>query len=147
MLHWHVLRTDGLYEQRSDGTLVFLRAATPTAQELAEVVRRVAKRVHRLVGPSDENAEPIVQAPALKLVGAEPRVPAEPSIVAEHDGFNLHAALAFEAHERIAVERLCRYMMRGPLATGRLRKGPKVHGASSSTISRSQGRTEGTGKP
>jgi len=59
----------------------------------------------------------------LNVFGAEPRDAEEPSQAVQHDGFNLHANVAFEAHERVAVERLCRYMLRGPLASGRLRRG------------------------
>jgi hypothetical protein len=87
------------------------------------VKQDVVVRFVRLVTP--EHAEPIVQAPALKVFGAEPLESAEPSLAAEHDGFNLHAAVALKAHERVAIERLCRYMMRGPLANGRLRHGPR----------------------
>jgi hypothetical protein len=121
--HWHVLATDGLYEQQPDGSLRFLRAAAATREELTSVVQRVGVRVRALVGAPDESAEPIVQAPVLKVFGAEPRDAEEPSRAVQHDGFNLHANVAFEAHERVAVERLCRYMLRGPLASGRLRRG------------------------
>jgi hypothetical protein len=41
------------------------------------------------------------------------------------DSFNLHAATRFEAHERPAVERFCRYALRGPLAQARLTQGPR----------------------
>lgn len=37
----------------------------------------------------------------------------------------LHASTAFEAHERVAVERFCRYALRGPIANGRLSRGPR----------------------
>jgi len=36
-------------------------------------------------------------------------------------GFSLHAAMRIEAEDRAGLERLCRYVMRPPLATGRLR--------------------------
>ena len=83
----------------------------------------MAARVRALVGAPDESTEPIVQAPVLKVFGDEPRDDDAPSRAVQHDGFNLHANVAFEAHERVAVERLCRYMLRGPLASGRLRRG------------------------
>jgi hypothetical protein len=40
--------------------------------------------------------------------------------LARFDGFNLHAGTAFESHERVAVERLCRFALRGPLVLRRL---------------------------
>jgi hypothetical protein len=90
-VHWHVLATDGLYEQQPDGTLRFLRAAPATQEELTSVVQRVAARVRALVGEPDESAEPVVQAPVMKVFGAEPRDNEQPSRAVQHDGFNLHA--------------------------------------------------------
>ena len=124
-VHHHVVALDGVYEQSPDGTMTFSRAPAPTSEELTGLVRRVATRVRKLVGQPETDEEPISQAPALKIFGAEPEEPAEPKLAAEHDGFNLHAAVAFEAHERVAIERLCRYILRGPLALGRLTKGPR----------------------
>ena len=36
-------------------------------------------------------------------------------------GFSLHAATRIEAEDRLGLERLCRYVLRPPLAGGRLR--------------------------
>jgi hypothetical protein len=99
-VHWHVLATDDLYEHQPDGTLRFLRASAATHEELASVVQRVAARVRALIGEPDNEAEPIVQAPVLKVFGAEPRDDEQPSRAVQHDGFNLYANVAFEAHER-----------------------------------------------
>jgi hypothetical protein len=86
------MRSHGLYEQNLDGSLSFLRAAAPQ-EELSEVVQRVATRERRLIRQPAKEAEPIIQAPALKVFAADSRESAEPSLAAEHDGFNLHAAL------------------------------------------------------
>jgi len=103
------------------------RAPAPTREQVAALVERVAVRVRRFVGQPDPDAEPVSQAPALKIFGAEPEEAAAPPprLAAEHEGFNLHAGIACEAHERVAIERLCRYILRGPLALGRLTKGPR----------------------
>ena len=42
------------------------------------------------------------------------------SLTASHDGFSLNAAVACGARERNKLERLCRYMARGPLSNERL---------------------------
>ena len=107
----------------------------PTQEQVETLVQRVAVRVRRLVGQPEPDLEPVLQAPALRIFGAEPEEPVEPKLAAEHDGpsaglrtgFNLHAGLALEAHERVALERLCRYILRGPLASGRLTEGPRSH--------------------
>ncbi len=48
-----------------------------------------------------------------------PREAAKP-LTAARDGFSLNAALACKDHERDKLERLCRYVSRGPIALERL---------------------------
>lgn len=52
-------------------------------------------------------------APALEAPSGEQRL-------AKHSGFSLHAGVAAAAHQREKVERLCRYIARPAVATGRL---------------------------
>ncbi len=65
-----------------------------------------------------------MEAPLLKLLGADPVEPAVCKLTAESDGFNLHAATRSGALERAAIERFCRYAARGPLALSRLSQAP-----------------------
>ena len=129
-LHWHILALDGVYVRDSDvGPLRFIRAPAPTVEQLEHLVQRAAIRVRELVGRAGPAPEqPEVQAPLLRVYGAEPADHADsttPKLVASYDGFNLHAATAFEGHERMAIERWCRYALRGPLAASRLSLGPR----------------------
>ncbi len=41
-------------------------------------------------------------------------------LTAARDGFSINAAVACEAHQREKLERLCRYVSRGPIALQRL---------------------------
>ena len=123
--HFHVVVLDGVYEQQPDCSMTFDRAPAPTKEQVEALVQRVATRVRRLVGQPEADVGHVSLAPVLKLFGAEPEEPTPPRLAAEYDGFNLHAGLAFEAHERTAIERLCRYILRGPLAQGRLSHGPR----------------------
>ena len=93
----------------------FTRAPPPTPEQLQRLLERVATRSPALTGGGEEAPEPEVQAPLLKVFGAELTEPAAPRLVAQVDGFNLHAATHFEAHERVALERFCRYALRGVL--------------------------------
>jgi hypothetical protein len=129
-IHWHVLALDGVYTRDGDTSpLRFVRAPTPAVAQLEQLVQRVAVRVRALVaraGP--EPSLPEVQAPMLRVFGADPAEPVEsdtPKLVASYDGFNLHAGTKFEGHERLAIERWCRYALRGPLASSRLFLGPR----------------------
>jgi hypothetical protein len=126
-VHFHLLALDGVYVPDGDGRPPrFVRAPAPTREQLGGLVRSVALRARQLLSrrPAPEPVEEL-QQPALKLFGAEPFEAREPRLKAAYDGFDLEAATAFEAHERVAVERFCRYGMRGPLALSRLSEGPK----------------------
>ena len=55
--HFHTLALDGVYVRHpDDGELVFHALAPPTAEEVAEVARRTAERVLRLLDKDDEEA-------------------------------------------------------------------------------------------
>jgi hypothetical protein len=98
-----------------------VRAPTPTPEQLQRLVERTARRIRALVARAPLAPEPEeMQAPLLKVLGAEPVEPAEPKLVAQFDGFNLHAGTSFEAHERVALERFCRSALRGALSQSRL---------------------------
>ena len=43
---------------------------------------------------------------------------------ASFDGYNVHANVALAAHDRSGLERLCRYILRPPLAVGRIERLP-----------------------
>jgi hypothetical protein len=129
-VHWHVLALDGVYTRDTDAApLRFVRAPPPTVDPLEQLVQRVAFRVRELVGRAGPEPDlPEMQAPLLRVYGTEPAESVEsvtPKLVASYDGFNLHAATAFEGHERTAIERWCRYALRGPLAASRLSLGPR----------------------
>jgi hypothetical protein len=157
-VHFHVLALDGVYtrddetgpltqsESSSRRALRFVRAPTPTVEQLEQLLQRVAARVRELVGRADPVPDlPEVQAPLLRVYGAEPAEQGEsttPKLVASSDGFNLHAATAFEGHERMAIERWCRYALRGPLVTSRLSLGPRDTAVYTLTKPKADGTTQ-----
>jgi hypothetical protein len=106
--------------------VVLERVPPPQRWQVQELVERIALRARALVaGAGRVGDEEIVVAPALKLLGAPPeQEPCTDELVAEHDGFNLHASVAFEPEERVALERFLRYAFRGPIAQARLSRGP-----------------------
>ena len=81
--HFHLLALDGVYESHGDQPpLVFTRAPSPTPEQLQTLLERVATRVRALIGSAEGEPEPEVQAPLLKVFGAEPSEPAESRLVA-----------------------------------------------------------------
>jgi Putative transposase/Transposase zinc-binding domain/Resolvase, N terminal domain len=149
-VHFHALLFDGVYMRASPTTRpVFHRLPPPTDGDIAELLTRVHRRARRLLlrrgrGP-DEDAgtdpfaaqEPLfAQTVAASLhgrVALGPRagqparrlrsavaVTATGRRSARLEGFSLHADVAVPARRRNQLEKLCRYLVRPPLALERL---------------------------
>ena len=116
--------------------LSFLRLPAPTEGEVQNVAERTAKRVAAILknrgrsieglSGGEEGYEPALvacydvaaRAPALRVV--EPSRIREDERVAVVMGFNVHAGAAIDGRDRKRVERVCRYLVRPPIATERL---------------------------
>ena len=61
-----------MYVREGDQPPTFQQAQEPTQAELESLVTRVARRVRRLTGHTAPDEVPAVEAPVLKLVGADP---------------------------------------------------------------------------
>jgi hypothetical protein len=127
-LHFHVLVPDGVFT--ADG---FHELSPPEDDEVEALLATVARRVLRLLarrGRIEEDAEVdalgALQARSLQarlpLSGAEP--PRRARRCAFLDGFSLHAGVGVHPEDRGALERLCLYGARGPLALERLSELP-----------------------
>jgi ribosomal protein S27E len=127
-VHFHTLGLDGVYlpGDTPEASPRFVRSPEPTPEQVRWLAERVAERAKRLVErrPWKEPAEER-QAPVFKVHGAEAKESAQKRLHARVDGYDLHVSPAFEVHERVAIERFCRYALRGPIANGRLTKGPR----------------------
>jgi hypothetical protein len=127
-VHFHVLALDGVYVpgETPDAAPRFVRAPEPTPDQLRWLCTRVAERAGRVVArrPWKEPAH-ATQAPVLRVYGATPKEPAHKRLHARVEGYDVHASAPLEADDRVAVERFCRYAARGPIANGRLSRGPR----------------------
>ena len=146
--HFHVLMPDGVYVTGEDGVPMFVRASQLTDDDVQQVVELTAKRVVRLLqrrGVLEEgNVDPLwEQEPLLatitaasvqgqislgeragqrvrrRLIDPEEGARSGPLCFSSR-GFSLHAATRVEATDRVRLEKLCRYVIRPPLAAGRL---------------------------
>jgi Putative transposase/Transposase zinc-binding domain len=145
-VHFHVLALDGVYMPDSEGHLEFRAMPKPTQSQIADVAKRTADRVEKLLrdrGLLSENeanlesTEPPDQ-PGLfacyELASQNPfRTAGGPSLravpdpnepVAEVRGINIHAKQLVDGRDRKQLERLCRYITRPPLAQERLTELP-----------------------
>jgi hypothetical protein len=149
-VHYHVIALDGVYVRDADsGAPVFHALPAPTEDEVAEVARRTAERVQKILvrhgrslDPDDDAGDdPLAEQPALAglaaaaargvdLLGERAGRPtlrlldpdrARPGEpVALVMGFNVHAGRAIAARDRQGMEQLCRYLSRPPIAQQRL---------------------------
>jgi hypothetical protein len=149
-VHFHALLFDGVYTRPSPTTRPrFYRLPPPTDADIAQLLRRLRRRVGRLLirrrRGSDEDAgrdpfaaqEPLfasaVAASLQSRVGLGARAgqpvrrlrsaaaaPATGRRSARLEGFSLHADVAVPARRRDQLEKLCRYVVRPPLALERL---------------------------
>lgn len=158
-VHAHALALDGVYVQGEGGALVFHALPTPSRDEVADVARRTAERIERILVKQERGLDPAMQGteahplelaepalaacyaaaaqgvlalgapsgePPLRLVvspGA-PRTGSEDGDVpaAQVRGINVHAKQLVDGRDRLQLERLCRYILRPPLAQDRLRR-------------------------
>lgn len=147
--HLHVLVLDGVYVYGDDGRPVFVHAPTMTDDDVRRIVETTARRVIRLLqrrGMLEQGAvDPLWQEQPLlaqitaaavqgavatgeragrrlrrRLTDPEDGVRAGRLCYAAR-GCSLHAATRVDADDRPRLEQLCRYVIRPPLASGRLR--------------------------
>jgi hypothetical protein len=122
--HLHVLVADGVFLCPEDGRAPrFAATPAPTRAELVEVLREVAARVARITAVREDDGLDALRAAAMvrgtvarlplgdDAGGEDARFEARQRGV-EHAGFNLHAGVYVAADDRVALERLCRYVAR-----------------------------------
>jgi len=144
-VHLHALGTDGVYVLDDEGRPVFWVLPEPTREELDQLAARICEEVLDLLrrrgiwSDADVNEDPVDplmgQLARASMTGTLAFGPAGSRMVtlgspaaarpskgrAGHaSGFNLDAAVRVAADDRFHRERLCRYLLRPPLAQGRL---------------------------
>ncbi len=146
--HVHVLMLDGVYVD-GDEAPVFVAAPPLSDQAVQQIVETSARRIIRLCtkrGLLDDTAadplaaeEPVLAAltaasvrgliatgartgQRLRRVLKDPATGVRTALLCfASRGFSLHAATRIAGRDRRGLERLCRYVARPPLASGRLR--------------------------
>jgi hypothetical protein len=127
-------------------------AAAPSANDVADLARRTAERVAKLLDKLGRSLDPEMDdapdplelehpalagcygaaargidllgeragQPTLRVIDPLASRPLEP--VAAVGGFNVHAKVAVDGHDRKRLERICRYLGRPPIAQERLER-------------------------
>lgn len=144
-VHFHTLFADGVFYKNKDGGYEFLRLAEPTHEELFLLATKIQDKVLKLTAKFgdhdqtefDENALGDVaamsighkagfgdrQGQGLRRYGTK-RIEVDPEdndpYSANVGGFSLNARVWVGGRDREKLEKLIRYMARGPIATERL---------------------------
>ena len=143
--HLHSLLPDGLFvpAEPGDEPLTFVPLPEPTPADIDALTRKIAERITAVVerlsaDQSDTDAglertaaairqalataiEPPLPRLGLELLGLDHAATSAP-LCAKVAGFTLHAARLVPAHDRDALEKLCRYGLRAPFSQERLRR-------------------------
>ena len=147
-LHFHIVSLEGVFDRGADGSLRFF-THPPTTEDIEGLVVEIGLACERWLArqgfagededrvEDEDDAQGVLQLASLSgtvalgeragkrvrrvimLGGRE--VPLGPRC-AGFDGYNLHANVAFAASDRLGLERLCRYVLRPPLAVGRVER-------------------------
>jgi hypothetical protein len=148
----HALLADGVYEEGRDCVVRFRRGRAPTTEEVEEVTVRIAEGVEEWLSsqgygadddlPDDadpDDGQALLLAASLEgraAVGQRAgrraraqrfevlggRVHRLPRQCANSEGYTVHAGVAIKAQDRDGQQRLFRYVLRPPLAKGRLER-------------------------
>src|SRR6266568_3230842 len=128
-VHFHTVIPDGVFVAAGDGPARHFPIAQPRDEDVAAILARVDRRTAAaLVGPDEDLASEEDALAALQAAEVERRLRyPEPFEGRKRgaflDGFSLHAGARIHASDRDGRERLCRYILRPPLARHRLSRG------------------------
>jgi len=111
----------------AEGPARYFPIRQPRNEDVAAILERIVRRVAKVIVGFDEDSEADALA-TLQAAEVERRLahlePFEQSRRGAFlDGFSLHAGIRIHANDSEGRERLCRYILRSPLALHRLSRG------------------------
>jgi hypothetical protein len=135
-VHFHSLYTDGVFFENELGDEIFYEII-PTHEEIIQLTNVLKQRLSRLIKKIDlqpkEYSIEAIQAQSVQnrdenflpptQIGKISNPPFQEFTQyrsAYDDGFSLHANVKILGNQKDALERLCRYVMRGPLSQERV---------------------------
>ena len=132
-MHFHVVVPEGVFVVDAAGNLTFVLQPIPTSAEVLAILDRILRQIVRRL--AREAADSVDDEPAPELLAqlqaeaattwrsptdGKPTVRGTERLRAWCEGFTLHAGVVIAAHDRDALERLCRYGARPAFAHDRL---------------------------
>jgi hypothetical protein len=143
-VHLHLLLPDAVFVDGGEQTLALVPVPPPGAEDLRRLLARIARRVtsmlERRYANVDDDGSDVLAGAIAEAMTRRPRPRLEIGAAAAGedvpekdeqrrrarrcvamDSFSLHAGTTVAAHNRLGLEKLCRYGMRPPFAQERLR--------------------------
>lgn len=136
-VHFHTLYTDGVFHENTNAEEVF-REIIPNHEDITKITKILKQRLIRLMEKSESNSHEYNWQSDLAELSVQNRddkfqLPLKIGKVGDlpfrefigkrcfyEDGFSLHANVKIPANQRDALEKLCRYILRGPIAKDRI---------------------------
>ena len=119
-LHFPCIFLDGIYTRGADDRLSS-RRVVPHTEDIERLVDAQAViQQASLLGQAALGERAGKRARRVQVLGAK-ELPLPPRC-ANFAGYSLHAGVGFKASDRAGLERLCRYILRPPLAKDRLQR-------------------------
>ena len=130
--HLHVLVPDGVFLKTADSGAAFIPLSPPTDDDVEAVLTRLMRKLHAKLTAhqADDEADFETEWAGLQDAAAAkdkslfddalPLTVARKPLVAQCEGFSLHAGTKVHAHDEEALLRLCYYGARGAFAHERL---------------------------
>jgi hypothetical protein len=128
-VHFHTLIPDGVFLAEGDGPAHFFPVPQPRDEDVAAILVRIVRRTAKVIVGFDEDLDSEADALAALQAAEVERRQRYPEPFEQTrrgaflDGFSLHAGVRIHANDRNGRERLCRYILRPPLALHRLSRG------------------------
>jgi hypothetical protein len=141
-VHFHTIFMDGIYFENSNGIQVF-KEIIPSNEDIFDLIKNIKIRINRCLdrhSQSDHDMSKESQLSLLKSESIQNRVDGynKPTQIGKWcdppfeefkgrrcaylEGFSLHANVKIPSGNRSSLERLCRYISRGPIAKERISK-------------------------
>jgi hypothetical protein len=136
-VHFHTLYTDGVFRENEQGEIVFAEII-PSHEDIVRLTTILKNRINRALKREQEQDEMDLAHKNIQAMSVQNRdenfnLPIPIGKVCDppfqefrgdrchyDDGFSLHAKVKILANQREALERLCCYVMRGPIAKERI---------------------------
>ena len=121
-IHFHTIFLDGAYDDNG-----FIKTPAPRKEDIHELTRKIHAKAKKYLEQREDEAvgevglRQLFFSKSTQLIGEPVQWQTDTN---SYKGFSLNAEVAVRKNNRQKLEKLCRYILRGPISTERLHKLP-----------------------